>query len=181
MRIKFDLKKHKKSNARGQNWKKNKSNSIQLNDWRSLCNFARPTPFLRWRREKREGRRKIIAWVSPCHKDQHASPHHVEVARCFGCHRGRLPMVTRRHHTRRLKGASASHLLTRALHTPTIFFKKIIQRPKHPWSHEIIPRKPKLKNSKCPLILGKKTVDHGSYAIITLYRKYKNPKKLLRH
>jgi hypothetical protein len=41
------------------------------------------------------------------------------------------------------------------------FLKKIIQRPKHPWSHEIIPRKPKLKNSKCPLILGKKQLTTG--------------------
>jgi len=32
MKIRFDKKKHKKSNVKGWNWKTNKSNSIQLKD-----------------------------------------------------------------------------------------------------------------------------------------------------
>jgi len=39
-----------------------------------FATFQDQHTFLMWRREKREGRIKIIAGASPCHEDQHASP-----------------------------------------------------------------------------------------------------------
>jgi len=41
--------------------KKNKLNSIQLKDWGPLYNFARPSHLLRYRIEKRKGRRKLLS------------------------------------------------------------------------------------------------------------------------
>jgi hypothetical protein len=55
----------------------NKLNSLQLKDWRSLCNFARPTHLLRWRTEKRRGR-KIIVGAPPCHGCQYEPTQLVE-------------------------------------------------------------------------------------------------------
>jgi hypothetical protein len=71
-------KKHKKSNVNGRNWKTNKLNSKQLNDWGSLCNFARSVHILRWRGEKWEERGKTVFEAPSCHEGQHTLAHHVE-------------------------------------------------------------------------------------------------------
>jgi len=61
MRIKFDNK--KKSNIKKWNWKTTKLNLIQLKDWGSLCNFAKPTHLLRGRKEQKEGWRKTLYFL----------------------------------------------------------------------------------------------------------------------
>jgi hypothetical protein len=78
MRIKLDNKNIKKLNAKRWNWKINKFNLIQFKDWGSVCNFARLAHLLRWRREKRGRRRKIIIETSSCNEGGHASTHCVE-------------------------------------------------------------------------------------------------------
>jgi hypothetical protein len=72
------LKKHKKLNDNGWNWKTNKWNSIQLKDWRQLCNFARLAHPLMWRREKQGGGEKLSHEAPSCHRCRHVLAQHVE-------------------------------------------------------------------------------------------------------
>jgi len=74
MRIKFDRKKNIKKISMEEIEKK-KLNSIQLNEWGLLCNFASPTHLWCWGERKEEG---IIARAPPCHRGQHVSTHCVK-------------------------------------------------------------------------------------------------------
>jgi hypothetical protein len=126
MKIKFDK---KKSNTNEWNCKRNKSNSIQLEEWGPLCNFARPTHLLRWRREKRGEEKNcrqssFMPWMPtraapPCRRWclLRTPPRKATNGNRKELHKGhgRLPLCT---------------------HQP--FF--IIKRPKYPWSNRILAR-----------------------------------------
>jgi hypothetical protein len=53
------IKKNIKNQMQDMKLKKTRSNSIQLTNRGSFCNFAKPTHILRWRREKIGGGEKL--------------------------------------------------------------------------------------------------------------------------
>jgi hypothetical protein len=132
------------------------SNSIHLNEWGPLYNFARPANLLRWRREKKKLSLELLCAM----KANSKRPTLMNVAQWFGCSRRRLPTTTKRRYTCHLKDAD------------TIFFIF--------WPHKIILKKSRLKNLKCSLTFGKK-VDPMGYAVIKIYKKYKNSKITLKY
>jgi hypothetical protein len=130
--------------------KNNKSNSIQLNDWGIFCNFARPVHLLRWRREKRE-------WIEKLPLEFFRATENMRwLIKSGAMLRTPLWKVNNGHRE--------------TSHAPTTFL--IIERPEHPWSHEIILRKLS-KKPKITLNHRQKKVDPRSYAVITLYKNVK--------
>jgi len=119
-----------------------------------LCKVR--TPFEVERKER--GGKKLSSELLRSIKANSCQPTTYRVERCFRHRRRRLPMITWRRHTR------------------YPFFFWIIERREHAWPHKIIPGKPRLKNLKYPLTLGKKKVDHKDYTVITLYKECENMK-----
>jgi len=138
----------KKSKAKWWNWKTNKSNSLQL----KYCNFARPTHLLWWRKKKREGRRKIVVGASLYHRCRHTLPHRVE--------RDALLQMTSQKaingHQKAPPKRRERFPLAGVCSARSSYYFWTIERPEYPWLHMIIVGKPRLKNQKYSLILGKK-------------------------
>jgi len=143
----------------------NKLNSIQLKDWRSLYNFARPTHLLRWRTEKRKGR-KIIVGAPPCNECQYEPTQLVEGSALLWI----SPCEATNGYQEKPYASSKGHERLPLACANLFFFN--CKKTKTPWTPWDNCKKTKAKKLKTPHYLRqkKKEVDPRSYSVITLYK-----------